>query len=357
MVTLANALDQEIFDVTVVSFYSGQPLEAELAAGSVRFTSLNKRGRWDLLPFYYRLVREVRRLRPEVLYSWLDIPNLLALSLKLFVRARVVWGLGTSLINLRHYDYMFWLAAGLERVLSRCPDLIIINSNAGFEQHVTRGFPRSKLIVIPNGFDTEVFKPDREAGLRLRAEWDIAANSKLIGVVGRLDPMKDYPNFLRAAAQLARRFLDVRFACVGTGPESYARELRRLANDLGIANQIVWTGACADMCAVYNALDVLVSSSCSEGLPNAIGEAMACGVPCVVTDVGDSALLLGDCGTVVPPQDPEALADGITRCLAAKREDFGARARKRIAENFGVQYFAECSAKAVASLTERRLGK
>jgi len=351
LITLAKALDQDLFDVTVISFYSGQPLETELANSAVRFISLDKRGRWDLLGFLRRLIHQVRVIRPDILHGYLDIPNLLALFIKPLVHARVVWGIRVAEIDLRQYDWLRWLAAQLERMSARFADLIIVNSAAGFERYRAKGLSHRKMIVIPNGIDTDLFKPDREAGAKLRTEWLISEHTKLIGTVGRLDPMKDLPTFLEAAALVCRRRNDVRFACIGAGPASYTLKLQKLTAELGISDKVSFSGARADVTGVYNALDVFCSSSYGESLPNSIAEAMACGVPCVVTDVGDSALLVGDCGIVVRSQDTEALAAGIIRCLTANQSEAGKRGRVRITENFSVRQLAERTAEALICLT------
>jgi glycosyltransferase involved in cell wall biosynthesis len=365
LISLAKALDKNRFSVSVMAFYPG-PLEQELVGSGVQVIPLNKRGRWEIFGFLRRLTYQVRLARPDVLHGYLDIPNLLALFLKLFVRTRVVWGLRASTIELDHYDWLHRLASRLERCFSGWADLIIINSTLGLERHVARGFPRQKMLVIPNGFDTEVFKPDRKAGEKLRGEWGVPLQAKLVGIVGRLDPMKDHQNFLQAAALVCRRAddaaiglvsrdaHDARFVCVGDGPAGYGKELKTLANDLGLADKLIWQGATTDVAAVYNALDVLVSASRAEGLPNVVGEAMACGVPCVVTDVGDSGRLVAEHGIVVPPQNSGALAEGIIRCLATHLTVCGSHARARIFESFSLQRLAELSEEAIVSLAGPR---
>jgi glycosyltransferase involved in cell wall biosynthesis len=353
LVTLAKALDKDRFDVTVISFYSGQPLERELEHSGVRFISLNKRGRWDVLGFLRRLSHQMRVIRPDVVHGYLDIPNLLALFLKPFVRAQIVWGIRAVEIDLSHYDWLLRLAAKLEGIFACFADLIIVNSTAGLEHHLARGFPPRKMVVIPNGIDTDVFRPDREAGARVRAEWRIAEDTKLIGTVGRLDPVKDLPTFLKAAANVAEKRSHVRFACVGPGPASYVLKLQQLADDLGIADLLLWPGARADISAIYNALDVFCSSSFAESFPNSIAEAMACGVPCVVTDVGDSASVIGECGHIVPPRNAEALAAGTISFLATEHAEIGRNARARIEENFSVGQMVKLTEESIVSLTKR----
>jgi len=362
LISLTKALDKRCFSVSILCFYRGA-LEQELAGSSVQVICLNKRGRWDIVGFLWRLIRQVRRTRPDVIHGYLDIPNLLSLLLKLFAHTKVVWGLRASTIELEHYDWLHRLAARLERCFSCWADRIIINSAAGLERQVVHGFPRDKMVVIANGFDTEQFQPNQKAGEKLREAWGVPMQTKLVGIVGRLDQMKDHQNFLQAAAIIAGRIgrqaaglesPDIRFVCVGEGPAAYHKELKELAADLALADKLSWQNATSDVAAVYNALDVLVSSSRAEGLANVIGEAMACGIPCVVTDVGDSRWLIGDCGEVVPPQNPAALAEAIMHCLRTDRHELGRKARARIVENFSTQRLATHTEEAIVSLVSPR---
>lgn len=343
LVTLAKGLDKQRFDVTVLYFYSGGvlPLEKDLKDSGILAICLQKRGRWDLFGFFWRLVRYLKQINPQVLHGYLEGANLLAIFLKPFFPSTLtIWGIRDSIDRRTINDWLSRRLFTLECLLSRFANLIIANSHAGRAYHLEHGFPADKMVVIPNGIDTERFKPDPEAGARLRAEWGILENTILIGRVGRLHPMKDHSTFLKAATLLCEDRQDVRFVCVGSGPESYTRELYQLADELGISEKVIWAGARADMTAVFNALDIAVSSSCDgEGFPNVIGEAMACGVPCVVTDVGDSAWIVGDTGVVVPPKNPEALAAGWSDLLALtlpERVALGEKARKKIVEDFCV---------------------
>jgi glycosyltransferase involved in cell wall biosynthesis len=350
LLNLCRALDKERFSLTVLHFYPGGRLEDELKASGVRVVSLDKTGRWDLLRFYVRLVRQLKIVRPHVIHSFLVEPNLLTVFLKpLFPRARVVWGVRASRVYFEHSDRFARLGFRLQCFLSRFADLIIFNSERGRAFHLAEGFPADGSMVIHNGIDTEAFKPDVEAGRRLRAELGIEADATLLGHVGRLDPMKDHPTLLRAAAIVCRERSDVRLLCVGSSgaADDYAPELRRLATELGISDKIIWAGARSDMPAIYSSLDLLVSSSFSEAFPNVIGEAMACGVPCVVTDAGDSALIVGETGFVVEPRNPSALAGAIISCMDKDRQALGRRARARILENFSVERMTALTERAI----------
>jgi glycosyltransferase involved in cell wall biosynthesis len=334
IVILARTLHRRGMQVAVAAFYAG-PLEAELHECGISVIQLQKRGRWDVLPFVLRSVRALRAFRPDVLYGFLSTPNMLSVALKLFIpRARIVWGLRSSHVDLKRYDWLFRLAYRLEGRLSRFADLIICNSRAGLEHAIGRGFPRTRMTVIPNGIDTERFKPDCVGRARVRKEWQVQEQEILIGLVARLDAMKDHPTFLRAAALLLAQRADVRFVCVGGGTPAYTAQLQQLATDLGLNRALIWAGERSDMPDVFSALDLGVSSSSGEGFSNTIAEAMACEVPCVVTDVGDSALIVGSTGEVVSSGSPEALCAGFCRLLARTEAGLRQQARSLIVERF-----------------------
>ena len=228
----------------------------------VRVGGLDKRGRWDLLGFLSRLVRLLREEKPDTLYAFLGSPNILTVLLKpLFPRTRMVWGVRASNVDLDRYDWLARLSYEVERRLSRFADMIIVNSRAGMDYAVANGFPKNRMVVIPNGIDTERYCPEPEARPRVRAEWGVTEDEKLIGLVGRLDPMKDHPTFLRAASLLSQERDDVRFVCVGDGPAGYRRELRMLAESLGLVQRLTWAGVRKDMPDVYKSLDMVSSSS------------------------------------------------------------------------------------------------
>jgi glycosyltransferase involved in cell wall biosynthesis len=340
LVELAKRLDKKRFDLTVLSFYSGGQFQRQLAENRIKHESLNKFGRWDVPAFTIRLLRRLRQIKPDILVGYLDVPHILTIFAKPFLtHTKMVWNVGVSDINLTFYDWLPRVSFRVEALLSKFADLIIVNSESGRSHHLRKGFPH-RMAVIPNGFDTELFRPS-SAGRAVRNQWRIAEDAKLIGVVGRLDPIKGHRFFLEAASIIAKRRDDTYFVCVGSGPEEYEQQLKRQVSDLKITDRVVWAGERADMPAVYSALDILASASLGEGLSNVIGEAMACGVPCVVTDVGDSAWLVGDSGIVVPPSDARALAAGLLAILDSNHSELGLRARSRIVEDLNAEQLAE----------------
>ena len=355
LILLARGLHQRGHDVAVALFYSGGPLEADLREASVRILPLNKRGRWDVFGFLTRLVRTMLHERPDLVHAY--IGNLMTLFGKPFLPSmRIVWGIRSSSMDYSRYNWLFRICYALECGLAWSADLIISNSQAGYRSHVADGYPKDKTVVIPNGIDTVRFFPNPEARERIRAQWGIAEDEALIGLVGRLDPKKDHETFLQAAVLLMQERKHVRFVCVGTGPSEYRTALHNRAHALGLTNHLLWVSAQSQVADVYNALDLLVnSSSYGEGFANVLGEAMACGVPCVATDVGDSGLVIGDAGQLVPPKDPVALKTAMQQVL--DRKPCPAEIRRRIVEHFSVENLVLVTERTLLALCHQSVGK
>ncbi|MBV1888829.1 MAG: glycosyltransferase, partial [Proteobacteria bacterium] len=291
--------------------------------------------------FLIRLVRVLRLESPKVIYSFLGVSNILAVVMRpAFKSGRIIWSIRASNMDLKQYDRLSRWNYWLECRLARFSDLIIANSHAGMKFAVENGFPKEKITIIPNGIDTKHFDIDEATDNALREKWGIAGDERIIGVVGRIDPMKGIPIFLKAATIIRKHNLQVRFVWVGMGEISYEKSMHQLASELGLDDLLIWAGPHADMVAVYNAFDIASSTSCyGEGFPNVLGEAMACGVPCVVTDVGDSAVVVGDTGMVVAPQDSKALADAWIKILSlngTQLEKKALDARNRVVSKFSV---------------------
>jgi glycosyltransferase involved in cell wall biosynthesis len=253
-------------------------------------------------------------------------------------RAPVVWGV-------HHSDHV----AGVTKrstllTVSACaclshhlPARVVCCSEHGRRLYEKAGFAASKLAVIPNGFDVETFRPDPEARASVRSELGLGPGTPMIGLVARYDPLKDHATFLRAAARLGRARPDVHFLLCGAKVDRTNAELAGLAESLGIAGRCHLLGPRQDVPRIFAALDVAASSSISEAFPLALGEAMACGVPCVATDVGDCALMIGPTGRVVPPGEPAALAAALADVLGMSPESrraLGAAARRGVVERF-----------------------
>lgn len=328
IVELLSALDQTRFDVGLVTFYDGGELRPAIERiGGIKLYAMSDRPRRDFR-WVPRLANLARKLKPDIVLGYLSTGNWGSVLAAKLAGSKTVWAIrGSNNRELGHYTPVAHASFHLARMLSRFADLVIFNSHAGRDYYLEQGYAPARSMVIPNGIDTGYFKPRPQAGLDSRAQWGIPSDAPLIGMVARLDPVKDHPTFLRAASRLLRDFPAVRFVCVGSGPPAYTAHLKRLAGDLGLDGRVGWTGELEDMPAVYSALDI--ASLCTpfgEGFPNTVGEAMACGAPCVVTPAGDSALIVDDTGMVVKAGNPEELAAGWKRMLALSESE---RARSR----------------------------
>ncbi len=338
LVELARGLHQRGHEVTVLTFYDGGPLGADLDAAGITRRGLGKHGRWHMVSFLFRLVRVIRALHPDVVHSYATVPNLTVACMSPFLgRSRVIWGVRASQLATEAYDWTVHASVWLSARLARCADLIIANSWAGAADHVALGYPTSRIVVIPNGIDTDRFCPDPERRARVRAEWGVAANDEIVGNVARLDPMKDQSTFIRAAALVRAQRPGCRFICVGLAAAEPLRELKALADGLGVGSALTWLPPAHDPADTYRGLDIHCSSSAfGEGFSNALGEALACGVPCVATDVGDAGRLLVGIGEIVPPRTPELLASAISAMLARRSAALAQRCRSRIVEEYGI---------------------
>lgn len=354
LVLLARKLSERGIKTGIAVYYSGGGLENELKDSNVAVFHLNKRSRWDLLRFCRELARVVSYEKPDILHPYLPDSNALSILIRPFLpKLKIAWGVRASYVDFDRYDCLTkGLFATTCRLAGRA-DLIIANSHAGFSFHRRCGYPSRKMVVIPNGIDTCQFSPDPEAGARVRREWNVLESENLIGLVGRLDPIKDHPTFLEAAALLLGQRDDTRFVCVGDGKTSFREELQRTAERLRINDRVLFAGLRKDIRAVYNSFDIATLTSLGEGFPNVVGEAMACGIPCVVTNAGDSERIVGDTGVVVPPGDPQALARGWQRILEMReeeKENLGKQSRARIVALYGTEAFVDRTEEVLRSL-------
>ena len=340
LVALAVGLVRRGHAVTVGLFYDEGPLIRDLLEGGVHLQILNKRSRWDILGFLRNTLRLLSAEAPDVVCTFLPVPNLIAAACKVLRPGlRLVWGVRASNMDIRRYDGLTRLSYQLETFGSRLANVVISNSKTGRKAVLAKGFPADKVVLVANGIDTERFQADPAGRRRLRAEWRIADTEVLVELIGRLDPMKDHSSFIQAAARVSRRIPNMRFVCVGDeGPISF-EELTIEASCAGLRDAMIWSAGRDDMSAVFSACDVVCSSSAyGEGFSNTLAEAMACGRRCIATDVGDASYIIGATGRVVPPSDENALADGIAELwveVSRDGETSGA-ARERIVKNFSI---------------------
>lgn len=342
---LAPALRRRGHDVSVAVFYDAGPFGSTLRECGVTVYDLDKRGRWDIFGFFARFHRLVARVRPDVLYAVLPVANIVAAVAKLLMRRPpdIVFGVRSSHMMPESYDWLTRQQYWIEAVFSNFADRVIVNSQNGLDDSIARGFRADRIAVVPNGIDTDQFKPNAAARAQLRAKWGVRESETLVGQVARFDPMKGHDVFFASAARLLHQDPSWRFVCIGLEEGKSAPALA-MADQFGLRGRIIFDGERTDTAACFSAFDIACQASrFGEGFPNAVAEAMACGVPCVATDVGDSRGIVGNFGVIVPPGDAAALAAGLEdmRKRIASGDFSAAALRHSIVGRFSVEALAE----------------
>jgi glycosyltransferase involved in cell wall biosynthesis len=345
----------------VVTLLPGGGMVGRVAGACSTLRELDLLGPLALPRGLAQLAAHTRRLAPDLVQGWMYHGNLGATVAAASAGRRVplVWGVRQSLPSLKGENAFARAAIHLNRVLSRQPDVILFNSHTSLAQHAERGFSTQRAKVLPNGFDTGRFRPDPAARQRLRQAWGVPDDAVVFGLVARWHPVKNHAGFLEAARQLRRAHPQVHLVLAGTGVDASQTLLSQALHDPALAGALHLLGEQRDVPSLMAALDVCVSSSSAEAFSNTLGEAMACSLPCVATDVGDSADVLGGTGLVVPPGDTAALAAAMAQFAGhgpdarAERAARGARARSRVLEHYRLEAVARQHAELWAGLAGR----
>jgi glycosyltransferase involved in cell wall biosynthesis len=341
LLKLVSNLPKDRFRNEVVSLTDAGPVGKRLQDIGVKVSALGMH-RGSISPIaVWKLAYMLRKvLRPNIVQTWMYHADLIGgVAAKLAGRYPVIWNIRQSNLDPVHSKRTtVWTTKACARLSHYLPERIVCCAESARRIHVDLGYAGEPMVVIPNGIELDIFKPDSHARATMRAELGIEERSILIGLVARFDPQKDHETFVRAAGMLHKEFPDVRFLLCGPGVTRENERLMRWLQSNGIAAHCLLLGERSDMSRLMTALDIATSSSAyGEGFPNAVGEAMACGVPCVVTDVGDSSLMVGDLDCVVPPGQPERLAAAWCKLVgmsAGARARLGIAARNRIREQY-----------------------
>jgi glycosyltransferase involved in cell wall biosynthesis len=343
LVNLVSRVDPALAEMKIVALIPGGALTEPLRQRGISIETLSMRPGFPDPLAVLRLARHLRQDRPDVVVTWMYHANLIGgLAARLAGDIPVVWNIRhTVLAADRSKRLTRWVARAGGLLSRRIPDRIVFVAHAAWAHHAALGYGRDKSLVIPNGFDLDAFRPDPAARDDVRRELGLAHSTTLVGLIGRFHPDKDHRTFLAAAGRIHRERPDVRFVLCGTGVCASNPRLTAWADAFGVRKVVHFLGCRDDVPRVAAALDLAVCSSRTEAFPQAIGEAMACGLPCVVTDVGDAALLVGANGRVVPPGDEVSLSQACLELLALgepQRLALGRAARRRIAEHFALDH-------------------
>jgi glycosyltransferase involved in cell wall biosynthesis len=291
-----------------------------------------------------RIAKILRRSRPQIVHTWMYHSNLLGGLAAQAAGIPVIWGIHHSKVDAQDTKlFTLWTVRACAWFSKQLPARIICCANSSELAHIQLGYDSSKMEVIHNGIDSDLFRPHPEARLALRSRLGLGPEVLLIGIAGRLHRHKDHGTFFAAARLLRKERPNIHFVLCGEGVLADNPKLAaEVAN--GLQGHCHLIGLQRDMAAFYSALDIAANSSSSEAFPLAVGEAMACGIPCVVTQVGDSASIVSETGSIVPPRQPERMARAWRDLIDAgpeARQILGASARQRVVTQFSVTQFAQ----------------
>jgi glycosyltransferase involved in cell wall biosynthesis len=341
---LASAT-REQFRHSVISLIDAGPVAEMIRSQGIPVYSLGMERSVPSLSSIWKLHQLLSIERPQILQTWLYHADLLGLIVGKLARVpSLVWNVRCSDVDMEHYPKLSKLVRTALSRLSVLPDVVIVNSAAGRAAHARIGYRPRRFEVIPNGIEVDRFRPDCSAAAWLRGELRLSGEAVLIGLVARYDPMKDHEMFLVAARQVCGKHPRAHFILSGKFVDKSNTRLTKLIESYGLTQRIRLLGGRSDIERITAAFDIACSSSAfGEGFSNAVGEAMACGVPCVVTDCGDSALIVGSTGRVVPPRNAKAFANALCELIEAGpeiRRELGEKGRARIAERYDVNRMA-----------------
>ncbi|HEV2522548.1 MAG TPA: glycosyltransferase [Candidatus Acidoferrales bacterium] len=343
---MVSRMDRSRFENEIVSLTGILDQAEKMQAIGMRVRTLGMRTSMPNPLSVMRLAQWIRNSKPDVIQTWMYHANLIgALAARLAGHVPVVWGIHHSALDPRIDKRRTILVNYACALLSRkFPARIICCSQASLRIHEQLSYAAEKMEVIPNGFDLEQVKPDPDARASICKELGIPTDAILIGIAARFHPLKDHRNFLWAAARLHEKMPEVHFLLCGLDITWENPQLAGWIEAAGIRNRCHLLGVRHDISRLFAAMDISTTASRSEAFPVVIGEAMACGTPCVVTDVGDSALIVGETGMVVPPGDPAALAEAWRKLIEAGpeiRERLGMAARRRVQQHFALPGIVE----------------
>lgn len=334
--------DRDRFHHVVIALKGKGFWGKSIEASGIELHALGMATPWSLPLAFVRLYLHLKRIQPDILQTWLYHADFLGTLVRWVLPIpKLVWNFRCSNMDLKQYPFHTQFIFKVLAKLSSIPDVIFINSNKGLSHHQDSGFHPRRWHLIPNGFDTSHFAPNESRRDALRQELGLPLNARLITFPARYDVMKDHETFVRAARIVADARDDVYFLLAGKDVNNNNKPLTQLIAELSLQTRVLLLGQRNDIENFLPAVDIVgVSSAFGEGFPNVLGEAMACAIPCVASDVGDIREIAGQTGIIVPPRSPQEMADAWMHTLDLPRErlqELGAMARNRIRDNYSIE--------------------
>ncbi|MFO7984549.1 MAG: glycosyltransferase [Desulfatiglandaceae bacterium] len=358
---LLSTLDRDQFLCRVVSLGPPGVLGVKIKRLGIEVDTLDLNPRLPNPLALFRGIRMLRKWRPHIVQTWMYHADLFGtVACSMAKRGWLLWNIRCANMDLACYPKSTRCVLWACKILSRCPETIVTNSHSAMMHHLRIGYKRGNFRVIPNGFDLEALKPDPAARTAIRNELKVGLDTCCIGFIARMDPMKDPVTFFRAVDEVIRKKPQVHFIICGEGMVRENPEVRAFMDESKHMSRLHLLGRREDIPRILAALDGIVLSSSGESFPNVIGEAMACGVPCVVTDVGDSAKIVGKTGMVVRPKDPFNMAAAMIELIELsdeKKKEMGISARKRIRTHYSLNKVTEAYERLYMDVIKRHSGE
>lgn len=342
---LVDSTDKSKAEAVVISLTSLGEVGESLRKRGVKVHALEMSSPFNFPVTLWRLVRLIRRYRPAVVQTWMYHADLIGgIAARLVGSCAVVWGVRCTSIPQGRLSVTYWLIRLCAISSYFIPDRIICCANSAKAAHIKLNYAEDKLIVIPNGYDFSVFQLDVAGRLKARLDFGIKEGDIVIGVVGRFDLLKDYFNFVSAAAIVAEQHVNVQFLMVGRENDWSNPTLRGWIENIGLVDRFHLVGQQTDVIHFLSVMDIFCLSSVNEAFPNVVVEAMAMGLPCVVTQAGDAAIILGDDDFVVPVKDADALANALLKMChldTTVRKLLGDANAKKVRVAYGIDTISE----------------
>lgn len=324
---------------TVISLTDMGKLGKEIQAAGIEVHTLGMCSIWDSPQVLWKLTRLIKKLHPDIVQTWMYHADLIGgVAARITGNRNIVWGVRTTDIQTAGVltKIVRWLCA---RISSWIPKMIICAAEASRQSHIEVGYDDKKMVVVSNGYDFSWLKASSEERNLLRDQCGFILNDVVIGTLGRFHADKDQKSFVQAAGFLALEYPQLRFLMVGRSLDWNNAHLAGWIENTGFKSRFILLGERKDVPQCLAVMDIFCLHSRTEGFPNVLAEAMAMGLTCVTTDVGDAAMLLADTGVVVPKEDSTALAQGVERLLAmdqVARHALGMRAKARVEAEFSM---------------------
>lgn len=343
LLKLLERMDRERYTPMVISLTTTGEIGPRIAALGIQVRALGMTSGFPSPSSLLDLIRLIKQFKPDIVHTWLYHADLLGgVAAWLAGTPGIAWNLRNSNLDRDKTRWSTRLVVYVCAAISHwVPMQILSCSEAARRVHVKLGYSARKMVVIPNGFDLVRFRSDAESRLTVRKELELTDDAKLVGLIGRYDPQKNHLGFVEAAVAIHIAMPEVHFVLAGSGVDASNMALKALIDAHGLADRMHLLGRRDDLPRLMAALDVLASSSHGEAFPNVLGEAMASCVPCVVTDVGDSAEIVGETGRVVQAGDMLGLAQQIVELLrlpTEEKRELGLKARARVDASYEIGF-------------------